>query len=161
MLKTGITSKAFVRTTGSYGTPTWTECTCFNDLTQNLAANEAEANDRSSPVNRMVITSIDLNWTGTMKADGSAVWTLIYEALLENATLDFLILDGGSTTNNVTGFRADCVVTDATQDQGRNVRSYNSIKISPTESDNPVKAALVTNNVLTYDTVDGAALSYA
>lgn len=161
MLKTGIASKAWVRTGGNYGTPTWTECTCFNDLTQNLTGNEGEANARASVVDLVVITSIGLNWTGTMKADASAVWTLIYEALLEGATLDFLILDGGSTTNNVTGFRADCVVTDATQDQGRNVRLYNSIKISPTESDNPVKAALVTNNVLTYDAVDGAALSYA
>lgn len=161
MLKTGITSKAFVRTTGSYGTPTFTEVSIINDLTQNATAQEAEANDRSSPVNKSVITSIDLNWTGTMKKDLSATWTLIYEAMLEGATLDMLFLDGGSTTNNTTGYRADVQVFDVTEDQGRNTRLYNSVKFMPTESDNPVKAVLVTAGALTYATVTGTTLSYA
>jgi hypothetical protein len=81
--------------------------------------------------------------------------------MLENTTLDMLFLDGGSTTNNTTGFRVDCVVTDTTVDQGRGNRLYNSVKFSPTESDNPVKAVLVTNNALTYATVTGTTLSYA
>ena len=160
-LKTGITCKAFVRSAGNYGTPTWSECTVINDLTQNLTATEAEANSRASFINQTVITAADLNWTGTMKSDGSATWTILYEGLLESTTLDFLILDGGSTTNGTTGFRADCVITDVTTDQGRNNRVYNSIKIMPTESDNPVKAVLVTNNALTYATVTGTTLSYA
>lgn len=161
MLKKGIDCKAFYRSGGNYATPTWTEVSIINDLTQNSAANEAEANSRASYVNRMVITGFDLNWTGTMQSDASATWTAIYEAMLENSTLDMLFLDGGSTTNNTTGFRVDCVVTDTTVDQGRGNRLYNSVKFSPTESDNPVKAVLVTNNALTYATVTGTTLSYA
>lgn len=161
MLKTGITCKAFVRSSGNYGTPTWTELSIINDLTQNLTANEGEANARASVIDLSVITSIGLNWTGTMKKDASATWTLIYEALLEGAPLDMLFLDGGSTTNNTTGFRADVQVFDTSEDQGRNTRLYNSVKFMPTESDNPVKAVLVTGGALTYATVTGTTLSYA
>lgn len=156
----GISCKAYYNT-GTYGSPTWTEISVINDLTQNATAATAEANSRASVVDLAVITSIGLSWSGTMKNDGSATWTAMYEAMLESTVLDMLILTAAHTVNGATGFRADCVMTEVSEDQGRNTRLYNSINIMPTESDNAVKAVLIAGGVPTYATVTGTTLSYA
>lgn len=159
-VKLGINAKLFYNA-GNYGTPSWTEVTQIDDLTETIKATKAAANDRSSPINKSVITSVDLSWNGKIKNDESTAFNFLYEAILEKQTVDILVLNGGSTTNGVRGYRADTQVHDMSDAQGRNDSIYHDFMFEPTDSVNPVKAALVAAGALTYATVTGTTLSFA
>ncbi len=146
---------------GTYGSPTWVELSIVNDWSRESKLNEAEANSRASFVDLIAATSMALSWQGTMKNDGSAAWTFVYEAMHKRTAVDFLVLNGPHSTNGVTGHRADCLVLDTSEDGGRNTRLYNSIMLKPTESDNVPKAVKVAGGVPTYATIDGTTLTYA
>lgn len=166
-VKLGLNAKLYYNS-ATYATPTWVEVTQVDDLTEDIKAQKAPANDRSSPVNKSVITSIDLSWTGRLKNDESTAFNFLYEAILERATVDVLVLNGSRTTNGVRGFRADVQVHDMSDSQGRNDSIYHSIMLEPTDSwnadtsaANPVKAVLVTAGAATYANVTGAAMTFA
>jgi hypothetical protein len=159
-VKLGINAKLFYNA-GTYGTPSWTEVTQISDLTENIKSQKAECNDRSSPVNKSVITSQDVSWSGKIKNDESTAFNYFYEAIFEKTTTDVLVLNGGSTTNGVRGFRADVQIHDMSNDQGRNASIYHDLMFEPTDSSNPVKAVLVTGGALTYATITGTTLSFA
>lgn len=159
-VKLGINAKLFYNA-GTYGTPTWTEVTQIEDLMEDIKAQKSACNDRSSPINKSVVTSIDLAWNGKIKNDESTAFELLYEAILEKATVDILVLNGGSTTNGVRGYRADVQVFDMSDPQGRNDSIYHNFLFEPTDSTNPAKAARVASGALTYATITGSALSFS
>lgn len=159
-IKLGITSVLYTNA-GNYATPSWTAVTIIRDLANSRTANMADASDRGSPVDKMVPTTFSLEYTGNIKSDASAAWTQLYEAMLEKTLLDLMILDGPNTTNGVTGFRFDAYITENSDSQNRDERLYTAIKIQPGESDNAVKAVLVTAGAATFATVTGTTLSYA
>jgi len=161
MADTGINCKAYYNA-GNYGTPSWTELTCINDLQENSKTMTADSNSRASWINLKVGTSGDLSWNGNMKRDGSAPHLVVYKAMKAKTSLDLLILDGGVAVNNSMGHRADCLIIDTSNNQNRSERLYDSIEIVPTESANLPKHVIVTGGVITMATMGtGAELSYS
>jgi hypothetical protein len=96
-----------------------------------------------------------------MKNDGSAVWKFLYEAMLKGDAVDFLVLDGANDLNGSTGWRADCCLFDASEEQNRSTRLYTAIDVVPTDSDNLPKAVLVAGGVPTYAPITGSTLTYS
>lgn len=92
----------------------------------------------------------DLSWSGNLKNDASAVWTYIYETVVSGRPIEMMILTGPHTQNGVTGERADVIIVDASENQGRAERLYNAIEIHPTESDYSPKTVKVAGGVPTY-----------
>lgn len=161
MADTGINCKAYYNS-GTYGSPTWVELSIINDLQENSKTMTADSNSRATFINLKVGVSGDLSWTGTIKRDGSAAHLVVYRAMKAKTVLDLLILDGPNTTNGVMGHRADCLVIDTSNNQGRSERLYDSIEIVPTDSTNLPKHVLITGGVVTMATMGtGSALSYA
>jgi len=161
MADTGINCKAYYNA-GNYGTPSWTELSIINDFQENSKTMTADSNSRASWINLKVGVNGDLSWTGNIKRDGSAAHLVIYKAMKAKTSLDMLFLDGGVAVNNSMGHRADCLVIDMSNNQGRSERLFDSIEIVPTDSANLPKHVIVTGGVITMATMGtGAALSYS
>lgn len=161
-VKTGILSKAYYRSSGNYGSPTHSELTIINDLTVDDSWDVLDAPSRATVANTKALGGKTVMASGTVKNDGSALWTALLNASVGGYALDMHFLDGDITTNNSTGYRADCYVTKFTEDQSRGARLYNQVEFVLAESDNLLKRVLVTSNVATYANVGtGAAPSYA
>lgn len=156
----GVNAKAY-RNTGSYGSPTLTEISSISELMEDAKFGEADANSRATIVDLTVAPTLALSWNGKLKNDGSSNWTALYLAFLTRAAVDMWFLNGPSTTNGVTGYRATVLLFDMSTSQNRDERLYNSFLFKPTEDDNLPKRVLVAGGVPTYAPIDGSTLVFA
>ena len=163
MGKLGIKAKLYYRSAGIYGSPTFTEITGISDLSVNPAWDRGDVNSRSSRVKKQQKTLLGLEFTGTLKKQpGNAAYEAFMNAMLSDEVVDFLILDDSKETVNARGWRVDCQVFQATEDQGTGTVMYEDFIIAPTDSDNEPKAVLVgAGPALTYATPGGASASFA
>lgn len=154
MAKLGIKCKLYLNT-GTYGSPTWAEVKCIRDFKQTKAWQTGDVGSRKSRVNKKVKTTLDLSWSGTYEPDEGAESAAIAQAADTDRILDLMILDGKRDANGVTGIRADCQVTKADTDQGRETVIYPEIEIFITESANDPKWATVTSGAPVFTAIDG------
>lgn len=153
MSKLGI-SAVLYRNTASYGTPTWTAVTCVSDLAINPAWDEADGSTRGSRVKASAKTLLGLEITGKLKVDGADEgYAAIADALLSDTPLDLMILDGGSTTNDVRGWRADFHVFSASQDQAMANVLFDDIVLKPAVSANPTKSVVVASGAPVFSAI--------
>lgn len=149
----GIDCVLYVNTSGDYDAPTWTEADCIRDFKQTVSWNKGPAGTRKSRVNKSVKTTLDLSWSGSFENDGSAAAVAIKAATLSDDPLDLLILNGPLDEDGRDGFRVDCQVFKADQDQGRESVIYPEIDIEPTPSDHEPKAVLISGGVPVYSDI--------
>lgn len=155
MPRRGIDCVAYLNTS-TYGSPTWTPCDFINDFNMTNADDFADANSRASAIKKGVKTRKDLSFSGTLLSPGATntAYDNIIAALNSSGVLDFMILNGPSTENGVTGWRADFQVTQGNQDQGSEAVLYDEIEIKPYPSANPVKTVLVVSGAPVFTTFD-------
>lgn len=147
----GINSKAYYRSTGTYGSPTFTEVTIISDLAVNVQWDEADASARSSRVKSTAKTMLGLEFTGRLKVvPGNAVYTAFINALMSDDVLDVLILNGAKDVNDVRGYRCDVQVFQGNEDQAMANALFLDIVMKPNDYTNPVKAVLVASGAPTY-----------
>lgn len=146
--KLGIKCVAYYNT-GTYGTPVWTAITCINEFTQSAEWDEAEVLYRGTRVKQAVKTLYGLSWSGKLKvSDSDTAYQAILAALVSDATLDMMILNGDKTVNNTIGYRCDVQVFSATEDQGTGVVLYDEVKFKPSPmGGNPPSSVLVATGV--------------
>jgi hypothetical protein len=126
----GIDCELYLNT-GSYEAPDWVEGDCLRDFKQSLASNTGDAGTRKSRVNKKVPLTKDLNWSGSLEEDGSAVAAALYAAFMDDTPLDLLVLNG-PMDGDAKGVRCTCVVTKYDTDQGREALLYPEIEVWPT-----------------------------
>lgn len=144
MAKLGIKAKAYYRSAGSYESPTWTEITLLSDFAVNPSWDEGEANDRGSRVKMSAKTLLGLEFSGKLKKKpGNAVYEAVMDALVGDDVLDLLVLDGDIEADGTRGWRVDCQVHQANEDQGLGTVMYEDITFKPYPSDNPPYAVKV------------------
>lgn len=94
-MRIGPNSKTYYRSGGTYGSPTFTECTNINDFNLQSSWEKGPANSRGSRVNKSVKTSFNITASGTMKVrPGDADYEAFMDALNSDNVLDLLVLDG-------------------------------------------------------------------
>lgn len=148
-MKLGINSKWYYRSAGNYASPTWTEISAVSELELANQWDSTDAPDRSTRVKGYAKTQMDIGFTASVKKrDDSAAVTAIIDAFNSpTGNMDVMVLDGGSTTNNVRGYRFDAIVTKATENQGVGNALYLDTEFKPDGfSANAPAAVLVTNN---------------
>jgi hypothetical protein len=130
--KIGILAVAYLNT-GSYSTPTWVAVTSISDWKVGAKWDEGEASTRLSRMKLAIKTMVGIEISGKLRAanSGDATYTTIRAALVTDAQLDMMILDGPSGTNGVNGFRADFQVFDGSQDQGLNAVVFDEVTFKP------------------------------
>jgi hypothetical protein len=156
MARTGVKCKAYVRTAGSFGSPTFTELTLIDDATLDAVWARAMANTRATIADLGVRTSVDLSFTGTVRQDDSdtAYAALLAAWISSSGTVDVMILNGAQSSNGVVGVRFVGEVTKFTEPQGRGVVLYRSFEIKPTvDSTNYPQSVLVAAGVPGFTTI--------
>lgn len=132
---------------GSFASPTWTEVKSVSDFALKAAWDKGEANSRETRIKLALKTMLDLGFTGKLRSANSndASYATIYAALLTDAMLDLMILNGPASQNGVTGFRVSCQVFSANEDQGLGVVVYDEIEFAPCpNADGNYSSVLVT-----------------
>jgi hypothetical protein len=150
--KLGIKCK-FYRNTASYASPTWVAVTCISDASLEAAWDEGEANTRETRIKLAMKTMLALGFTAKLRASdvNDAAYTAIIAALLTDASLDLMILNGLETTTGVTGFRVACQVFSANEDQGLGAVVYDEVRFKPTPNvDSNYSSVLVTAGAAVY-----------
>jgi hypothetical protein len=108
--------------------------TCISDFQVAPKWDEADANSRETRLKLAFKTLLGLEVSGKLRSSNvnDATYTTIIAAITGDTQLDLMILNGGSTTNGVTGFRASFQLFDATEDQGLGAVVYDQVVLKPT-----------------------------
>ncbi len=151
--KLGIKAKCYYNS-ATYASPTWVELTCVSDFAQAVAWDKADVLTRATRVKMAAKTMLGLSWTGKLKVgDADTGYQAMMTAVLSDAPTDFLILNGDKATNGVIGYRCDCQVMSATEDQGTGAVLFDDIEFMPTPSVNVPQSVLVTATVPVFTTL--------
>lgn len=159
----GIKAK-FYRNTGSFDSPSWSECTLLSDCAVNPSWDSGDASDRGSRIKVEAKTQMGLEFPCKMrKVPGDANYEAFMNALLSDATLDLLVLDGAKETVGARGFRCDCQIFQGNEDQGLGVGALVvDLSIKPAPSGNPTRAVLIgAGPTITYSTPGASGASFA
>ena len=142
--KLGIKCNVYYNT-ATYAAPTWVALTCVSDFTQSVEWDTGEVLTRLSRVKMAVKTTLGLSWNGKLKVgDADTGYQLVLTMLVSDSAMDLLILNGDNVTSGVIGYRVDCQVTSATEDQGTGAVLFDDVKFMPTPTVNAPKSCLVT-----------------
>lgn len=141
----GILSKCYYRSTGSFGSPTWTELTIIRDLTLNDKWDIADVFTRATRAKKGVPTMLDVGMTGTVRclADNT-LWLAMRTAWLAGTVFDILALTGAKDNNGEVGWRYEAVIEDMGTPQGSGDALYSNFAWRPHgESTNAVQSVAV------------------
>lgn len=141
------------RNTGTWGSPTWTACPEFENVNIQPRYQEGPSNSRDSLFEMTSVTLAGVTITARLKVKpGNTNYEALMDAFALATTVDLLILDASNTTVGARGFRGECHLVAAGDDQGITNRLYRDLEIKPADTDNAPKWAKV---------AAGPALQYA
>jgi len=142
----GYQCATYVRTSGSHGTPTWTEVLLINDMAVDDPKEKLEADSRSANGMRKYEPGrTDLTVTGQIRKDASdTAYAAIASAFAGRTELDVMILDGKKDANGSIGYRLGMKVFKFSEDQAAGKVLYKDFEMAPCPSDNPWQTVLVT-----------------
>lgn len=150
----GILSKLYYRSSGSFGSPTWTAISLIRDITQNSKWDIAEVVTRASRAKKGAPTLYDMSISGSIKAvvDDTA-YLVVRAAFLAGTVLDIMCLTGASNNDGEVGVRYESVVEDMTQDQGSGSVLYDTFTLRPhAASTNVVQTVVVSSGAPVFTT---------
>ena len=115
----GMNAKLYYNT-GTYGSPTWTEISNVRDVTLSLERGDSDITTRGGGGWRQSVATI---------ADGSVDFQMVWDntdtafaaiktAFIEATTVEFLVLDGSSSTTGNQGLRAEMAITSFNRNEG-------------------------------------------
>jgi len=131
--------------TGTFGSPTWAAIDQISDLTVTAEWDEVDASTRESKMKLKAKTLLGAEVGGKLKAvPGNTNLGTIVAALFSDAVVDIMVLNGTSSTNGCYGFRYECQVHAANEDQGLGAAIFDDIKFKPYPTTNAKQSVLVT-----------------
>lgn len=142
----GVNAKLLYRSTGSHESPTFTELD-VSDLSVDPVWDKGDASSRASRGKRSLKTMLGLTVTGKLKKRvNDAGYNEMMNAMVSDAVLDILVLDGDVDTDGARGWRFDAQVYKASDDQGLGTVGFIDFELDMADSDNEVQAAYVTGS---------------
>ncbi|MFO0225196.1 MAG: phage tail tube protein [Planctomyces sp.] len=131
-IKLGLNAKLY-RNTAASGSPTWNEVTNVRDVTLNLETGEADVSTRSSSwrasVGTLKSASLEFEMVWDTADDDFAA---IRDAFLNNTSVEFAVLDGGSTAPGTQGLRATMAIINFTRSEPLEEAIKVSVTAKPT-----------------------------
>lgn len=111
-------SRKFYRNSGTYGSPTWAEIENVQDLTLNDETTAAEASNRNSAFKRYLpgLHDISIEFSSIYDAT-DADFEALLDAKRTRAVIDVAVMDGAINTNTNRGWRGECMVEQANENQ--------------------------------------------
>lgn len=140
--------------TASFGSPTWTAIPQVSDLSVTAEWDEAEASTRESKMKLKVKTLLGAEVAAKLKVVPSdTALGVIVAALFSDAVVDILVLNGTNATNGCYGFRFECQVHSANEDQGLGNAIFDEVKFKPCPTVNAKQSVLVTTGAPVFTTI--------
>jgi hypothetical protein len=151
----GILAKTYVRTGGTFASPTWTELKLVRDENQNSQHDVVEILDRSTTVKREAPTTTDLSNTGAVRfKPGDSAYDAVRTGHMSKAPVDMMFLTGASTNEGEVGYRYEALVSSMNQNRGISDALYDSFKFAPhARSANPVQSVAVVAGAPVFTTI--------
>ena len=142
--KLGIKCKIY-RNTGTFGTPVWSEVKSFSDVTVNATWDVVEVLTRASRVKQGVKTLLGLEVTAKIQVSdsGDTDYTAIRASLNDDSTQDFMILNGASNTNGVTGYRFESQIYQGNESQNPGDVLFDDVMLRPAVTANVQQTVVV------------------
>lgn len=144
--KLGLKCKLYLNG-GTFGSPTWAAVNCISDFSLAAKWDAGEASTRESRMKLWLKTMLDLGFSGKLRSSNinDTSYTTIAAALLTDATLDILVLNGDKVDTGAWGFRCGVQVHSANEDQGLGAVVFDEIEFKPApNTDGNYSSALVT-----------------
>lgn len=136
-------AKLYFRSGGNYEAPTWLEANEVMNLTVTPAWDSADANSRAQRTKFSAKTILGLEISGSIKKKpDDAAYEMIMDAMISDAVIDVLCLDGPMDEPGVRGWRADVQVHETPEDQSLGNVLYDDFTLKPYPSQ-PLKAVYV------------------
>lgn len=148
----------FYRNTGTWGAPTWAAVPELEMAAVDPRYVEAPSNSRDSRFERIVVTLAGVAISARLKVKpGNSNYEALMDAMALATVVDLLVLDASNTTVGARGFRGDCYVLAARDDQGITSRLYRDLEIKPADTDNlPMWAKVAAGPTLRYAAPGGS-----
>ena len=141
--KTGYECKLYVRTSGTYAAPTWTEAKNIADAAIGGEKAKAEFRTRGQKVKTSKGVDIDMPVTGRIKYDpANAIYLLFLDSFWNGTVLDVMVLDGDEDDEDTVGWRGDYEVMTFPHNQAMDEGVYIDFEMSPAEGGDQQTAGL-------------------
>lgn len=122
----------FYLNTASFGSPTWAAIPQVSDLNVTAEWDETEASTRESKMKLKAKTLLGAEVGGKLKnVKGDTNLDTIIDALFTDSVVDIMVLNGAKDTDGARGFRFECQVHSANEDQGLGVAIFDEVKFKP------------------------------
>ena len=133
----GMNAKLY-RNTGTYASPTWTEIDNVRDVTLSMETGEADVTTRAASGWRQSIATLkDAGLDFEMVWDSTDTgFTALKTAFLNGTNVEFLVLDGDSTTSGNQGLRAEMSIMSFSRNEALEEALTVSVTAKPTKGDN-------------------------
>lgn len=133
----GMNAKLY-RNTGTYASPTWTEIDNVRDVTLSMETGEADVTTRAANGWRQSIATLkDAGLDFEMVWDSTDTgFTALKTAFLNGTNVEFLVLDGDSTTSGNQGLRAEMSIMSFSRNEALEEALTVSVTAKPTKGDN-------------------------
>lgn len=128
----GITSKAYLRTAGTYAAPIWQIIDLIADCQVNGSWNEGESSVRRSRIQTMEPTNMALEVTGSVRKDTTDTAYILLDSSHRNGTtMDIMFLDGAINENEASGYRFNCKLFQWNEGQGLQDVVFKEFSVKP------------------------------
>lgn len=136
-VRKGYLCGMYIRTGGSYATPTHTEATLVGDLSVTDPNDKLEATVRGSAgIKEYEPGEMDLMISGRIRVDpDNAVYAAILAAKAAKTALDVMVLNGKKTVNGSAGYRMEMKVFKLDEDQAQGNILFREFELAPCPSD--------------------------
>ena len=148
-VKKGYLCGLYLRTSGTFASPTHTELDLVGDMAIDDPNEALEADTRRAQgVREYEPGRMDVVITGRVRKDGTdPAYAALAAAKAGRTELDVMVLDGKQTVNGSEGYRLPMKVFKLSEDQAQGVVIYKEFELRPCPSDNPKQTVAVSGGV--------------
>lgn len=157
-VRKGYLCAIYIRTSGSFASPTFTEATLVGDLSVTDPNDKLSADARAGVgIHEYEPGMIDLMISGRIRVDqDNTVFAAIVAAKAARTALDVMVLNGKQTVNGSIGYRMEMKVFKLDEDQALGNVLYRDFEFAPCPSDEAKQTVLVAAGAPGYTAITAA-----
>lgn len=154
----GYLCALYIRTGGTFGSPTFTEVALIEGLTIADPNDKLSADARDgSGIHQYEPGMIDLSLSGRIRVDWSnTAFAAIASAKAARTALDVMVLDGKQTVDDSRGYRMEMKVFTLSDDQALDAVLYRELELAPCPSDEVRQTVVVSGGAPVFTTITAA-----
>lgn len=157
-VRKGYLCALYIRTSGSFASPTFTEVTLVSDLQVTDPNDKLNADARDGVgIHEYEPGMIDLMLSGRIRVDwDNTAFAAIAAAKAARTALDVMVLDGKQTVNGSRGYRMEMKCFKLDDDQSMGNILYRDFELAPCPSDEAKQTVIVSAGAPVFTAITAA-----